>query len=74
MFEKMFLSRKGGFMKTGCPMLIIAPPKEFTKLKRLESIDLSKEAENRLRFIDWYNTQSPRFSKNKKRIIFQKIK
>ena len=54
-------------MKTGCPMLIIAPPKEFTKLKRLESIDLSKEAENRLRFIDWYNTQSPIFSKNKKR-------
>ena len=56
-------------MKTGCPMLIIAPPKEFTKLKKVTSTDLSKEAENRLRFIDWYNLESPRFSKNKKKSV-----
>lgn len=56
-------------MKTGCPMQIITFPKSFYTLRRHRSVDLSQEAQNRLKFIDWYNLESPKFSKNKKKSV-----
>lgn len=57
------------FMKTGCPMEIITLPKGFYTLSKHKNIDLSSEAQKRLKFIDWYNLESPKFSKDKKKSV-----
>lgn len=56
-------------MKTGCPMEIITLPKGFYTLSKHKSINLSQEAQKRLKFIDWYNLESYKFSKNKKKSV-----